>query len=292
MSKRNILVTGANGQLGRCIQDFSKRLPEDKCRFFFTDIDTLDICDAGQVERKVVSDGIDVIINAAAYTAVDKAEDNIAEAYRLNRDAVDNLAKCARRHGAYLVHISTDYVFAGDECRPHREEDPIAPRSVYGKSKAAGEQAIRDSGCNATVIRTSWLYSEYGHNFVKTMLKLGEERDRVSVVYDQVGGPTYAGDLAAAIWGVIEKNSGENGMQIYHFANKGSISWFDFAQAIMEIGGRNCIVDAILSENYPAKAPRPACSVFDLSKIESEIGIDIPYWIDSLQLTVNKLEKI
>ncbi len=292
MNKLNILVTGANGQLGKCIRDFSQRLSEDESRFFFTDIDTLDICDAGQVERLVVRSEIDVIVNAAAYTAVDKAEDNIAEAYRINRDAVDNLAKCAKRHGVYLVHISTDYVFAGDECRPHREEDPMAPRSIYGKSKAAGEQAIRDIGCNATVIRTSWLYSEYGHNFVKTMLKLGEERDRVSVVYDQMGGPTYAGDLAAAIWGVIEKNSEKNGMQIYHFANKGCISWFDFAQAIMDIGGRKCRIEAILSDNYPAKAPRPACSVFDLSKIECEIGIDIPYWRDSLKLTINKLEKI
>jgi dTDP-4-dehydrorhamnose reductase len=292
MSKLNILVTGANGQLGKCIQDFSKRLPEGECRFFFTDIDTLDICDAGQIERRIVRDEIDVIVNAAAYTAVDKAEDNIAEAYRINRDAVDNLAKCAKRRGVYLVHISTDYVFSGDECRPHREEDPIAPRSVYGKSKAEGEQAIRDSGCHATIIRTSWLYSEYGHNFVKTMLKLGRERERVTVVYDQIGGPTYAGDLVSAIWSVIEKNGKSSGMNVYHFANKGSISWFDFAQAIMEIGGCNCRVDAILSENYPAKAPRPACSVFDLSKIESETGIDIPYWRDSLKLTISKLEKI
>lgn len=292
MSKLNILVTGANGQLGKCIQDFSKRLPEGECRFFFTDIDTLDICDVGQIERRIVRDEIDVIVNAAAYTAVDKAEDNIAEAYRINRDAVDNLAKCAKRRGVYLVHISTDYVFSGDECRPHREEDPIAPRSVYGKSKAEGEQAIRDSGCHATIIRTSWLYSEYGHNFVKTMLKLGKERERVTVVYDQIGAPTYAGDLASAIWSVIEKNGKSSGMNVYHFANKGSISWFDFAQAIMEIGGCNCRVDAILSENYPAKAPRPACSVFDLSKIESETGIDIPYWRDSLKLTISKLEKI
>ncbi len=292
MSRLNILVTGANGQLGKCIQDFSHRLPEEKCRFFFTDIDTLDICDAGQTERQIVQDEIDVIVNAAAYTAVDKAEDDIAAAYRINCDAVGNLAKCAKRHGVYLVHISTDYVFAGDECRPHREEDPIAPRSVYGKSKAEGEKAIRDSGCNATVIRTSWLYSEYGHNFVKTMLRLGEERERVSVVYDQVGGPTYAGDLAAAIWGVIEKNGKTAGVKTYHFANKGCISWFDFAQAIMEIGNRKCGVDAILSENYPAKAPRPACSVFDLSKIEGEIGVEIPYWRDSLKLTINKLEKI
>jgi dTDP-4-dehydrorhamnose reductase len=292
MSKLNILVTGANGQLGKCIQDFSKRLPEGECRFFFTDIDTLDICDAGQIERRIVRDEIDVIVNAAAYTAVDKAEDNIADAYRINRDAVDNLAKCAKRRGVYLVHISTDYVFSGDECRPHREEDPIAPRSVYGKSKAEGEQAIRDSGCHATIIRTSWLYSEYGHNFVKTMLKLGRERERVTVVYDQIGGPTYAGDLVSAIWSVIEKNGKSSRMNVYHFANKGSISWFDFAQAIMEIGGCNCRVDAILSENYPAKAPRPACSVFDLSKIESETGIDIPYWRDSLKLTISKLEKI
>lgn len=283
----NILVTGANGQLGHCIQDLAISKPT--WNFHFTDVDTLDICDVVQVEHFVKDKAIDVIINAAAYTAVDKAEEDIENAYRINRDAVANLANIAARHHAYLIHISTDYVFSGESCHPYKPEDDIDPISIYGKSKAAGEQAIADAQCNATIIRTSWLYSEYGHNFVKTMLKLGQERDKLSVVCDQIGGPTYAGDLAKAIFKAIEVNQMKSGIQLYHFSNEGSISWFDFTKAIMEIAHLQCMVEAIFTSEYPAKAPRPSYSVFNLRKIKTELGLEIPYWRDSLVLIVNKL---
>ena len=283
----NILVTGANGQLGRCLQDLSAERPE--WTFFFTDVDTLDICQPDQTEAFVQAHAIDAIINAAAYTAVDRAEDDVEMAYAINRDAVANLANIARRHNAYLVHVSTDYVFSGESCHPYSTEDPIAPISIYGKSKAAGEEAIRPSGCAATIIRTSWLYSEYGHNFVKTMLKLGQERESVSVVCDQIGGPTYAGDLAAVILKAVEVNRNKPDIRLYHFANEGSISWFDFTHAIMEMAGLPCHVEAIFTAEYPAKAPRPAYSVFNLRKIKTEFEWDITYWKESLRLVINKL---
>ncbi len=273
--------------MGRCLQDLSAGRPE--WAFFFTDVDTLDICQPDQTEAFVRTHAIDVIINAAAYTAVDRAEDDIEMAYAINREAVANLANIARQHNAYLVHISTDYVFSGESCHPYSIEEPMAPISVYGKSKAAGEEAIRQSECSATIIRTSWLYSEYGHNFVKTMLKLGQERESVSVVCDQIGGPTYAGDLAAVILKAVEVNRGKNGVQLYHFANEGSISWFDFTHAIMEMAGLTCRVESIFTSEYPAKAPRPAYSVFNLRKIKTEFGWNIPYWRNSLRLVINKL---
>lgn len=283
----NILVTGANGQLGSCLKDLSESRPD--YTFFFTDVDTLDICQLDQIEAFMSAHSIDIIINAAAYTAVDKAEEDVEAAYRLNRDAVGNLARAAAQHRAYLVHISTDYVFSGEACHPYTEDAPIAPISVYGKSKAEGEMAIQQSGCDATIIRTSWLYSEYGHNFVKTMLKLGRERDYLTVVCDQIGGPTYAGDLAHAILKAIEVNRHKNGVQFYHYANEGSISWFDFTHAIFEMAGIQCPIKAIFAEDYSAKAPRPSYSVFDLRKIKQELDLEIPYWRDSLKLIINKL---
>lgn len=276
--------------MGRCLQDKSRESQWAHHTYFFTDIDTLDICDMDQVDSFVSKYAIDVIVNAAAYTAVDQAEEDVEAAYRLNCDAVDNLAAVSKHHGAYLVHISTDYVFKGDVCRPHEETEALDPQSVYGKSKAAGEDAIRKSGCKATIIRTSWLYSEYGHNFVKTMLKLGAERQHVTVVCDQLGGPTCAGDLAQVILQAVEVNHNKHEVQTYHFANEGCISWYDFAQAIMEIAKKNCKVYPIFTHEYPAKAPRPSYSAFNLSKIKRELGIDIPYWRESLALTINKLQ--
>lgn len=287
-----ILVTGANGQLGHCIQDMAKTDQGKKHQFFFTDVDTLDICQPEQIKSFIKRHAINVIINAAAYTAVDKAEDDIETAYRLNRDAVANLAQAAKTENLYLIHVSTDYVFSGEACHPYSTNAPIAPKSIYGKSKAAGEEMIRQSGCSATIIRTSWLYSEYGHNFVKTMMKLGEERDSLSVVFDQVGGPTYAGDLAQAILTATEHNINKEGVQIYHFANEGCVSWYDFTQAIMELTGSSCKVQSIFTHEYPAKAPRPAYSVFDLTKIKTELSLDIPYWRKSLVLTINKLREL
>jgi len=284
----HILITGANGQLGNCLRDLAEAYQE-KYIFFFTDVEELDITDAAAIDRYVIENQIHVIINAAAYTAVDKAEDEVDMAYKLNRDAVRNLAEVARKHDCLLMHISTDYVFSGEACHPYKEDDTPAPKSVYGASKLAGEQAIAEVGCRAIIIRTSWLYSEYGHNFVKTMLQLGRERDEVSVVCDQIGGPTYAGDLAQAVMQCVAADAEHEGVHFYHFANEGVISWYDFAKAIMEISGSRCTVRPIFTGEYPAKASRPAYSVFNLRKMKEKFGITIPYWRESLILTINKL---
>lgn len=283
----SILITGANGQLGNCLQDLLRG--EDDYQVYCTDVDTLDICDAGQIEQFVEAHPVDIIINAAAYTAVDKAEDDVEMAYRINRDAVANLAQAAAKHHAFLVHVSTDYVFDGHSNRPYTEQDTPRPASVYGSSKLAGEEAMRESGCQGVIIRTSWLYSEYGHNFVKTMLKLGAEQESLSVVYDQIGAPTYAGDLAQAIVKVCRQPKEGKGVEIFHYANEGSISWFEFTKAIFEIAGITCPVYAIQTSEYPTKAQRPAYSLFNLSKIKKDYGLDIPYWRDSLKLIINKL---
>ena len=288
-NRQNILITGANGQLGNCLRDLAAKYQE-KYRFFYTDVAELDITDAAAIDRYVADNRIDILINAAAYTAVDKAEDDEANAYRINCEAVRNLAMATKKHGLFLVHISTDYVFAGDASAPYEETDTPAPKSVYGASKLAGERAVEESGCRAVIIRTSWLYSEYGHNFVKTMLRLGSEREAVRVVNDQVGGPTYAGDLAQAVMGMLEHQPG-TGVEIYHFADEGVCSWFEFAKAVMELGGLGCRVEAIPTSEYPAKARRPASSSFNLRKIKGTLGVEIPYWKDSLALTINKLKQ-
>ena len=284
----NILITGANGQLGNCLRDLAADF-QDKYNFYYTDVAELDITDAEAIEKFVADKGIDIIINAAAYTAVDKAEDEVELAYCLNRDAVRNLAEVARNHNCLLVHVSTDYIFSGESCKPYMETDTPAPQSVYGASKLAGEQAIMESGCRALVVRTSWLYSEYGNNFVKTMLRLGTERESLNVVSDQIGGPTYAGDLAKVIFRLIEVAPTEEKVGIYHFANEGVCSWYDFAKAIMEFGGKKCDVNPIFTSEYPSKARRPSFSVFNLRKTKTTTKMDIPYWRDSLRLIINKL---
>lgn len=289
-STARILVTGANGQLGRCLQDLSKTEQGNGYEFFFTDIEELDICDRALVRSYVQGHNIGVLINAAAYTAVDQAEEEAIAAYRLNRDAVENLAIVCAESGSYLIQISTDYVFSGERCHPYQVDDEIAPQSIYGKSKAAGEQIMRESGCNGSIIRTSWLYSEYGRNFVKTMLALGQDRKEINVVSDQVGCPTYAGDLAKAIMAVVRGNCKKTGIQTYHYANEGTISWYDFSKNIMEIAGLNCEVKSIFTAEYPSKAPRPSYSVFDLSRIKQDFGLKIPYWRESLKLIINKLQ--
>ena len=287
---KNILITGANGQLGNCLRDLAKEY-QDKYRFFYTDVAELDITDADAIESYVTDNQIDIIINAAAYTAVDKAEDDQENAYRINCTAVANLAKAAKKHDLSLFHISTDYVFSGDSSKPHEEKDMTAPKSVYGSTKLAGEQAIVESGCRAVIIRTSWLFSEYGNNFVKTMLRLGSERESLNVVCDQVGGPTYAGDLAKVIFQLIENGLEHSGTEFYHFANEGVCSWYDFAKVIMEMGGKACLVKPIFTSEYPAKARRPASSVFNLRKIKTATNMEIPYWRDSLLLVINKLQE-
>ena len=289
-NKKNILITGANGQLGNCLRDLAADF-QDKYNFYYTDVAELDITDAEAIEKFVVDNRIDIIINAAAYTAVDKAEDEADMAHLINCTAVGNLAKAAKNHGLKLVHISTDYVFSGELATPYVETDAPNPQSVYGSTKLAGERAIEESGCRAIIIRTSWLYSEYGNNFVKTMLRLGAERESLRVVCDQIGGPTYAGDLAKVIFCLIENGLEHKGVELYHFANEGVCSWFDFSKAIMEMAGLPCRVEAIPTSEYPAKAHRPSYSVFNLGKIKSATKVGIPYWRDSLILTINKLRE-
>lgn len=276
----NILITGANGQLGNCLRDLAHS--DSRHQFFYTDVDELDITSLEQVEDYVQKHNIEVIINAAGYTAVDKAETDADRCFLINRDATRNLALVTKSHDIFLLHISTDYVFDGTSATPYKTDDPVNPKSVYGCSKAEGEKAIFDVSCHAVIIRTSWLYSEYGSNFVKTMLRLGRERDELRVVDDQRGGPTYAGDLAQAIMTIVEKRNYVEGVKVYHFANQGTVSWYGFAQQIMRNASLLCKVDPVSTAEYGAKAPRPASSVFDLTAVIEDFSIQIPFWKDSL----------
>jgi len=283
----NILVTGCYGQLGNELQ----KVAADNCshQWFFTDIDTLDICDPNAVERYFSANGIGVCINCAAYTAVDMAEDEPDKAQKVNVEAPGILADCCKRHQATLIHISTDYVFDGNGTRPYREDDITAPASVYGLTKRDGELAIRKTGCNHIIIRTAWLYSSWGKNFVKTMLNLGDTRPEINVVNDQRGCPTWAADLAVAIVKLLGKYGLEPVQETFHFTNEGQITWFEFAQAIMEIGGKHCTVNPITTDQYPTKAKRPAYSVLDLNKIKSVTGMVIPSWRESLAKCIEEI---
>ena len=277
--QKTILVTGANGQLGKSLQQISPAY-DGRLRFLFTDVDTLDITNREAIRRTVESENVDILINAAAYTAVDKAESDPDLAYLLNETAVANLAAAAKEHGVFLIHISTDYVFNGKATIPYKPDDEPAPTSVYGKSKLAGEIALRRSGCHGAIIRTAWLYSPYGNNFVKTMLRLADTKDSISVVNDQTGCPTFALDLARFIMAVIEHDMNAEGVNCYHFTNRGVITWFDFASEILRQAGKSCPVHPIPTSCYPTPATRPDYSVLDLSA--SAALIDIPDWKESL----------
>ena len=278
----NILITGANGQLGNEMRVLSALHP--KHRYFFTDIAELDICDKEAVAAFVASNAIELIVNCAAYTNVDKAEEDEATAMKINADALTVLGS----QGVKVIHISTDYVFSGDEHIPCRETDPVAPRTTYGRTKYEGEKRLLAVCPEAVILRTAWLYSEYGNNFVKTMIKLGKEKEKLGVVFDQIGTPTYAADLAAAIFTVIEHPIWQPG--IYHFTNEGVCSWYDFTLAIHELAGiQNCHVSPILSEEYQYKTPRPHYSVLDKSKFKKTFGVKIPYWLDGLRRCIEKL---
>lgn len=276
----NILVTGANGQLGNSLRDIAAQYPQHT--FTFTDVQELDITDAAAISTMVDALQTDLIINCAAYTAVDKAESDIQLAHRLNAEAPGLLAKAAADRGAGIIHISTDYVFDGKAHTPYTEEQPTNPQSAYGTTKLAGEQAVMTANPHHIILRTAWLYSPYGNNFVKTMLRLGHERNQLGVVYDQVGTPTYAPDLARAIMAAadhIETTSG-----IFHYSNEGVISWYDFTKAIHRIASiTTCQVSPIRSEAYPTPAARPHYSVLDKAKTKQVLGIDVPYWEDSLR---------
>ena len=265
-----ILVTGANGQLGTELQ---KLLP----KAIFTDIDILDITDLEAVKKFVVENQIDTIVNCAAYTAVDKAEDDVELAQKINEEGPHNLSLS----GAKIVHISTDYVFAGTNYKPYLPEDETNPASVYGRTKRAGELAVLENAKVAIVIRTAWLYSAHGNNFVKTMRRLGAERENLNVVDDQIGSPTFAGDLAQAIISILPQIN-ENNKGIYHYTNEGVCSWYDFATEIMNLSGLNCKVNPIPSSAYPTKATRPFYSVLSKEKTKTIFNIEIPQWKESL----------
>ena len=284
--QQNVLVTGANGQLGKSLQDLAPQYSED-FRFIFTDVAELDITQPDAIREMVKRERVNFIINAAAYTAVDKAESDEAMAYLLNEKAVGNLANAAKEADAMLLHISTDYVFDGKSETPYPTDATPNPLSVYGKSKWAGEQAIQHSGCKAVIVRTAWLYSPYGNNFVKTMLRLATTKESIGVVSDQMGCPTLAADLAELLIRILQKSDNLQGVSVYHFANQGKISWYDFACEIMQLAekemGKRCKVNPITTAEYPTAATRPNFSLFDLSKTTQDFHFDIPDWRDSLR---------
>ena len=265
------LITGSHGQLGT---ELSKLLPQA----ILTDRETLDITNESAVKNFVKEHNVDLIINCAAYTAVDKAEDDAELAAKINIDGPCNLAKS----GAKIIHISTDYVFDGTAHKPYEPEDQANPVSVYGKTKLAGEKAVLENAEEAVIIRTAWLYSPYGNNFVKTMRKLGAEKESLNVVCDQIGTPTYAADLAAAIVQIIPQMNKQN-KGVYHFTDEGVCSWYDFAHEIMALSGLNCKVNPIPSSAYPTKATRPFYSVLSKEKIKKTFNLEIPYWKESLE---------
>lgn len=284
----NIWVTGANGQLGNEM----RRLVEGdaRCRYSFTDVAELDITDADAVRRYMAEHNINVVVNCAAYTNVDKAEEEEETADRINHLAVGNLAVACRERDAVLIHVSTDYVFRGTGNLPCREEEPTDPLGAYGRTKLAGEQAVERSGCRYLIFRTAWLYSAFGNNFVKTMRRLTAEREQLNVVFDQVGTPTYAGDLAALIFSVVEEGVYERRQGVYHFSNEGVCSWYDFAKEIAALSGRSCDIRPCHSDEFPSKVKRPAFSVLDKSKVKRDFGWKIPYWKDSLVKCIRQLE--
>ncbi|HNZ43581.1 MAG TPA: dTDP-4-dehydrorhamnose reductase [Bacteroidales bacterium] len=285
----NILVTGSNGQLGNEI-----RVLADTCtqhRYFFTDIDELDICNEKAVDEFVSKNNITYIINCAAYTAVDKAEQEQQKAFEINATAVDNLCKAAKTAGAFMLQISTDYVFDGTKNTPYIETDKVNPVSVYGKSKLKGEEFVLSHGLPALIVRTSWLYSSFGNNFVKTILRLAKEKAGLRIIADQYGTPTYARDLAKAVLQVVSDKTLPRSPEIYHFSNAGETNWYGFAKAITELSGINIPVEPIQTKDYPTAATRPPYSVFSKEKIIRDFNLHIPDWKDSLKACLDILNK-
>lgn len=284
----NILVTGCNGQLGSEVRVLPKNIDYN---FFYTDSTDLDICDTMELEAYIAKNSIDIIINCAAYTAVDRAEDDYELANKINHLAVSNLAKVSKQRAIKLIHVSTDYVFDGNNCKPYVETDSTEPNSIYGTTKLAGEIAMKNiAPKNSIIMRTSWVYSSYGNNFLKTMLNLGRERDNLSVVFDQIGTPTYARDLAQAILDVIPFLNDQQ-VELYHYSNEGVISWYDFAKEIMVLAEIDCDVKPIESKDYPTRAARPHYSVLNKAKFKDKYNLDIPYWKDSLSKCLIELKK-
>ena len=276
-----ILVTGANGQLGRHIQRCSEH---SKHRYFYTDVEELDITDRSAIRTFIMTNHIDTVVNCAAYVNVDKAEMEEDVADILNHVAVDYLAKAMAEIGGLLIHFSTDYVFGGNRNNiPCTEDEPVNPTGAYGRTKLSGEQAICRSGCRYLIFRTSWLYSEYGKNFCKTMLTLTDTKPEIKVVFDQVGTPTYAGDLAQAVCTILEKGLDTCNEGLYHYSNEGVCSWFDFAKEIArQASHENCTILPCHSDEYPSPVVRPSYSVLDKTKFKQTFGLSVPYWTDSL----------
>ncbi len=284
-----ILITGSNGQLG---SEF--RSVENKYRdyqFTFTDIEELDLTDFKAVHTFFEENTFDYCVNCAGYTAVDKAEDEPDKAFLLNEYAIENLAKECTVNEVRLIHISTDYVFNGNATRPYKEDDPISPESVYGLSKLKGEEAVLKYSSDAIIVRTAWLCSRYGKNFVKTILRLGSEKNKLNVVDDQIGSPTFTEDLALAILEITSSLENCNTNEIYHYSNEGTISWFIFAKAIIEIAGLKCEIKPVNTSEYPTKAKRPVYSVLDKGKIKNVFGFKIPDWKSSLSKLIQDLKK-
>ncbi len=286
-----ILVTGAYGQLGNEINELRQNYPDWK--FVFTDVDSLDITDEKAVEKCFADKHFDFVVNCAAYTAVDKAESDCDTAEKVNALAPELLGRYSKQAGAKLIQVSTDYVFAGDAHQPYSEDHAVSPQGVYGVTKLDGELNCLRENPNTIIIRTSWLYSTFGNNFVKTMLRLGKERGELGVVFDQVGSPTYANDLAKTIMEIIElseSNAEKFVPGVYHFSNEGVASWFDFAKAIFELSGVKCKVNPVLSDQFPTPAKRPHYSVLNKSKIKNTFSIEIPYWKESLKVCIDRLK--
>lgn len=280
-----ILVTGAHGQLGNALQ--RELAGDDNIEAIFTDVDTLDITDPSALNRFLEDNPVEMVVNCAAYTAVDKAESDDLRAAAINTGAVGNLGQAAAKYGFKVIHISTDYVFSGEHFRPYEENDEPYPQSIYGRTKLEGEGLLKSFCKDTLIIRTAWLYSEFGNNFVKTMLRLAGEKDEINVVCDQIGTPTYAGDLAAAIHAVISYDKWQPG--IYHFTDEGVASWYDFTKAIFEIAGKDTKVNPIRTSQYPTPAKRPMYSVLSKNKIKQNFGITIPYWRESLKKCLERL---
>jgi len=287
-----VLITGSNGQLGSEIKELASDYENLEC--VFKDLPELDICDAEVLNRFIIDQHINAVINCAGYTAVDKAEEEALIAQKVNSEGVLNLVNALKKVDGKLIHISTDYVFDGNHSQPYKESDPVSPIGVYGQTKRAGELAVLNGSIDAIVIRTSWLYSKYGNNFVKTMLRLGNEKKSLQVVSDQKGTPTFAKDLAKTCLDILSDASSTKISKkgsLYHYSNEGVTSWYNFATAIMEIGNIDCRVIPIETKDYPTQARRPMYSVLDKSKIKSDFKVKIPHWRDSLTNCIKKINR-
>ncbi len=280
-----ILITGANGQLGNALR--LELAGDPNIDAVYTDVEDLDITNAEAVENFLRDNAIEMMVNCAAYTAVDRAESDELRAAAINTEAVGIIGQAAGRLGIRVIHISTDYVFSGESYRPYEEKDEPFPQSIYGRTKLEGEGLLTSFCKDAVIIRTAWLYSEFGNNFVKTMLRLAGEKEELGVVSDQIGTPTYAGDLAAAIHAVIRSEEWKPG--IYHFTDEGVASWYDFAKSIFEIAGKDIRVKPLLTSEYPTAARRPMYSVLSKNKIKRTYNIEIPYWRESLEKCIGRL---